>query len=63
MVRRFVPRALELRDEMRAGGIDEQRIGRKERGDGEPFALHRFVLDAAVNGQHDRQRYFTRGAL
>ena len=63
MVLRLVPRALELGEQVRARGIHEQRVGRKECGHGEPFALRRFVLELAVHRQHDGKLHRAGGAL
>ena len=59
----LVPRALELGEQMCAGGIDEERIRRKEGRHGETFALRRFLLHLSVDRKNDREIDGTRGSL
>src|SRR5215218_7484656 len=54
-MRRLVPRALQLREEVRTGGIDEERVGREERGDREPLSRRRLLANLAVDREHDRE--------
>ena len=67
VVRRFIPRPLKLRDEMRARGIDEERVGREQRGDGETLTRRRFLAHLTVHrqddGEIDRARRALRGEV
>ncbi len=48
---------------MGAGGIDEERVGRKERGDRESLARRRLLAHLAVHRKHEREIDGASGAL
>jgi hypothetical protein len=53
VMRRLVPGALQLRQEVRARGIHEERVGRKEGRDGETLAGRRVLADLTVDREDD----------
>ncbi|HET6582774.1 MAG TPA: hypothetical protein VFG69_04990 [Nannocystaceae bacterium] len=63
VVRGLLPRALQLGEEMGPRREDEERVGREERGDREPFARCGVLAHLTVDGKYDRELDFARRAL